>query len=195
MAGQDELVIRWGVLKLLLYPLELIPLLIALVGYPSILKQIHYRIQSQHRELGINIHPIVTSVKESSPNFIEVHNSGIGWVVLEPVTEDLRVEISLLSLICGLIIKVEVVIPEGWYDDRVRELIMRHLCQLLMGLHHEVKLVGVPFGQVPSLVIVHVSNHVSCDQNHIHWVLAAQILQVSEHCLKHEGRGIAEIPT
>jgi len=195
MAGQDELVIRRGVLELLLYPFELIPLLIALVGYPSILKQIHDRIQGQNRELRVNIHPVVTSVKESSPDLIEVHDPGIGWVVLEPVAEDLRVEISLLSLICGLVIKIEVVIPEGRYDNRVWELIMRHLCQLLMSLHHEVELVGVPFGQVPPLVIVHVPDQVSCDQNHIHWVLAAQILQVSEHRLKHEGRGIAEIPT
>jgi hypothetical protein len=55
---------------------------------------------------------------------------------MEPVVEDFRVELSLLSLICRLIIKIEIVIPEGRYDDRVRELLMRHLCQLLMSLHH-----------------------------------------------------------
>jgi hypothetical protein len=44
MARQDELMIRRGVLELLLYPLELIPLLIALVGYPSILKEVHHRV-------------------------------------------------------------------------------------------------------------------------------------------------------
>jgi len=92
---------------------------------------------------------------------------------MKPVAEYLRVEITLLSLICGLVIKIEVVIPEGRYDDRVRELLMRHLCQLLMCLHHEGELVSVPVGQVPSLVIVHVPNQVSCDQNHIHWVLPA----------------------
>ena len=195
MARQDELMIRRGVLELLLYPLELIPLLIALVGYPSILKEVHHRVQGQHRELGVNIHPVVAPIEESSPDLIEVHDPGIGWVVLEPVAEDLRVEISLLSLICRLVIKIEVVIPECRYENRVWELIMRHLCQLLMSFHHDVELVGVPVGQVPPLVIVHVPDHVSSDENHIYWVLAAEILQASEHRLKHEGRRIAEIPS
>lgn len=100
-------------------------------------------------------------------------------MVLEPVAEDLRVEFSLLSLICWFIIKIEIVIPEGRYEDRVRELIMRHLCQLLMCLHHQGELVGVPFRQVPPFVIVHVPNQVSCYENHIHWVLAADIPQAS----------------
>jgi hypothetical protein len=159
-------------------------LLIPLVWYPAILEEVHHRVQSQYRELGVNIHPVVTSVEESSPDFIEVHDPGIGWVVLEPIAEDLRVEISLLSLICWLIIKIEVVISKGRYDDCFRELVMRHLCQLLMSLHHEVERVGVPVGQVPPLVIVPMPDQVSCDQNHINWVFAAQILQLSEPRLK-----------
>jgi hypothetical protein len=70
MAGQDELVIRGGVFELFLNPFELIPLLIALVGYPSILKKVHNRVQGQHRELGVNIHPVVPSVEESPPDLI-----------------------------------------------------------------------------------------------------------------------------
>jgi hypothetical protein len=136
MAGQDELVIRRGLLELLLYPLKLVRLLIALVGYPSILKKVHNRVQCQHRELGVNIHPVVPTVEESFPDLIEVHDPYIGWVVVEPVAKDLRVELSLLSLICGLVIKIEVVVPEGRYNYRVWELFMRHLCQLLMCLHH-----------------------------------------------------------
>lgn len=62
MAGEDELVIRRCVFKLFLYPLKLIPLLIALVGYPSILKKVHHRVQGQHRDLGVNIHSVVTSI-------------------------------------------------------------------------------------------------------------------------------------
>jgi len=62
MAGQDELVIRRRFLELFLKPVELVQLLIALVGYPSILKKVHHRVQGQHRKLGVNIYPVVPSV-------------------------------------------------------------------------------------------------------------------------------------